>query len=292
MEQIRSDSRPRLTASIVNATLDQAIEFGGGQVVQPRNQSTLSAALTVPLLAASQWALTSQAKDRVELARLSGADARRQVAASAAFAYLTVIAQKRLVEISERSLDTAHSQFDYNRKRREGGLGSRLNELRSGQVVSTDETHLETFKLGLRRAQEALGVILGEAGPVDANGEPTFEVAIAGAETDVLDMRADIKLRAGELDAAQRILKGSSRDWWPTLDLSFDPQYQTPKGLFQPSKSWRLSLTLKQTIYNGGLRAGVQVERKANLQAAEFSLAQTQIQARSEARNARMAVLA
>ena len=290
MEQIRSGGRPRLTATAVNATLDKAVEFDGGQIIQPRNQWTFSAALTAPILAASQWAATSQAKDRIELARLAGADARRQVAASAASAYLAVIAQKRLVEISQRSLDTAHSQFDYNRKRREGGLGSRLNELRSGQIVSTDETLLETSRLGLHRAQEALGVLLGEIGPLDTNGEPSFEVVISGTEPDILGMRTDIKLRALELNAAQKIMKGSARDWWPTLDLAFDPQYQTPKGLFQPSKSWRLSFTLKQTIYNGGLRAGVQLERKANLQTTEFTLAQTQIQARSEVRNARIAV--
>ena len=71
--------------------------------------------------------------------------------------------------------------------------------------------------------------------------------------------------------------------------MTFDPQYLTPKGLFRPSKTWRLSFELSQTLYNGGERAGVQLERKASGQAADFALAQQQIQARSEIRNARTA---
>ena len=131
---------------------------------------------------------------------------------SATVAYLTVIAQKRMLEIAERSLDTAGAQFDYNRKRRDGGLGSRLNELRAGQLVSTDETLLETFRLGLRRSQEALGVLLGEAGPIDTSGEPVFDISPADIADDWMSTRADIRLLTSEQRAAQHVLKGSSKD--------------------------------------------------------------------------------
>jgi outer membrane protein TolC len=102
--------------------------------------------------------------------------------------------------------------------------------------------------------------------------------------------RSDMLLLTAEQKAAQNVLKGSPKDWWPTVTLRFAPQYLTPKGLFQPSKSWRLSLELTQTIYNGGERGGVQLERRASAQAADFALAQQQIQARAEIRNARSAV--
>ena len=288
LQQVRSGSLPRATASVVNTTLDQAIAFGDN-VVQPRNQTVFGLSISAPILAAAQWAANAQAKDRVEIARLASSDARRQVAVATAFAYLSVITQKRLVAIAERSLDTAGAQFDYNRKRREGGIGSRLNELRAGQVVSTNESLLESFKLGLRRSQEALGVLLGGEGPIDTDGEPTFDVAPAGLLDDLSD-RTDLRLLTAEQRAAQNVLKGNSKDWWPTVSLSFDPQYLTPKGLFQPSKTWRLSFQLSQTIYNGGERKGVHLEREAIAQAADFSLAQQQIQARAEVRNARAAV--
>jgi len=288
LNQVRSSSLPRVTASVVNTTLDQAIAFDTS-VVQPRNQTTFGLSVSVPILAASQWAAKTQAQDRVEVARLAGADARKQVAVGAAAAYLAVINQKRLVDISDRSLETARAQFDYNRKRREGGIGSRLNELRAAQIVSTNETLVASFRLGLRRAQEALGVMIGENGPVDTLGEPTFDTTPDSLLDDLSD-RSDLRLRLAEQRAAENVLKGSSKDWWPTVTMSFDPQYLTPKGLFQPSKSWRLAFQLSQTIYNGGERKGVQIERQANAQAAEFTLAQQQIQARAEVRNARAAV--
>ncbi len=289
LQQLRSSGLPRVTASINNTTLDQAFGFDAG-IVQPKNQSVFGLSVSVPILAAAQWAANAQAKDRVEVSRLSSADIRRQVAVSAAAAYLSVITQRRLVQIAERSLDTARAQFDYNRTRREGGLGSRLNELRSGQVVSTDETLVETFKLGLRRSQEALGILLGEDGPVDATGEPTFDISSADITDDWMSSRSDMLLLAAEQRAAQNVLKGSSKDWWPTVKMSFDPQYLTPSGLFQRSKSWRLSFELSQTLYNGGERGGVQLQRQANAQAADFAIAQRQIQARAEIRNARTAV--
>ena len=246
--------------------------------------------VSAPILAAAQWAATTQARERVEIARLATADTRRQVAVSVAGAYLGVIAQKRLVGIAERSLETARAQEDYNRKRREGGIGSRLNELRAGQVVSTDETLVEMFRLGLLRAQEALGVLLGEDQPFDTDGEPTFDLAPAASPDDWMDSRSDMRLLFAARKASQNILKGSSKDWWPTVSVVFDPQYLTPAGLFQPSKSWRLSFQLRQTLFNGGERAGVQRVREANAQVADFSLAQGQIQARAEIRNARASV--
>jgi outer membrane protein TolC len=289
LQQVRSGSLPRVTAGVTNTTLDKAVAFDA-DVVQPRNQTTFGLSVSAPILAAAQWAATAQARDRVDIARLASADAQRQVAVSAAAAYLSVIAQKRLVEIAERSLGTARAQFDYNRKRREGGIGSRLNELRAGLVVSTDETLVETFKLGLSRSREALGVLLGENGPIDTESEPTFDVSPPNLLDEWMSLRSDIRVLTAQQRAAQNVMRGSSKDWWPTVSLAFDPQYLTPSGLFQPSKSWRLSLQLSQTLYNGGERAGVQLERRANAQAADFSLAQGQLQAQAEIRNARAAV--
>ena len=57
-----------------------------------------------------------------------------------------------------------------------------LTRIRAGQVASSDESRLETARLGLRRAQEALGVLIASNGPVDAAAEPAFDVPpLAGA---------------------------------------------------------------------------------------------------------------
>jgi outer membrane protein TolC len=70
----------------------------------------------------------------------------------------------------------------------------------------------------------------------------------------------------------------------------FGPQLLTPSGIFQPSRTWSLSVQLSQPIYEGGQRRGLRHQREALFQASTLSLEQAQIDARSEARMARAAV--
>ncbi len=289
LQQARSATLPRVGATVTNTTLDTGRSFGD-QTVTPRNQSVFGVSASAPLLAAAQWAARTQAMDQVEIARLSTAETRRQVAIATASAYLAVIAQKRQIEVSLTAIETARGQLDYNTKRREGGVGSRLNELRSAQILASNEALLEIFRLNVRRAQEALGVLLAANAPVDVSGEPAFEVPAEPAESDWLAGRADVRLFGAQREASDRVMRDSPKDWWPTGSVSFDPQLLTPSGIFQPSRTWRLTFQLSQPIYDGGERRAQRRQREADLQASTSSFEQAQIQARSEVRIARAAV--
>ena len=289
LQQVRATTLPFVNASAVNSTIDAARGFDGN-VVQPQNQWTLAASVGVPVLAAARWAARAQQADRVEIERLNTTDVQRQVAISAATAYLAVINQKRLVEVQERSLETARAQVDYNQKRLEGGIGSRLNALRASQIASTEEALVEVFRLNVQRAEEALGVLINADGPRDVAGEPAFEVPIIGAPESWLPSRTDYRLFSAERDLSERIVRDSSKDWWPTANVSFDPTYITPAGLFQPSGTWRLLVSVNQPVYDSGQRRGLRREREADLRASELALEQVGLQARAEVRTARAAV--
>jgi HAE1 family hydrophobic/amphiphilic exporter-1 len=289
LQQVRAATMPLVNASVINSTLDAARGFSGN-VVQPQNQWTLTATAGMPVLAAARWAARAQQADRVEIERLNTADVRRQIAVSAATAYLAVINQQRLVEVQLRSLETARAQLDYNQKRLEGGIGSRLNQLRAAQIASTEEGLVEIFRLNVERAREALGVLINADGPRDAAGEPAFEIPVIGAPEEWLPARTDYRLFTAERALSERIVRESARDWWPTATVSFDPAYVTPAGLFQPSGTWRLTVNVAQPVYDGGLRSGLRREREANLRTSELSLEQLALQARAEVRTARAAV--
>jgi outer membrane protein TolC len=228
--------------------------------------------------------------DQVDIARLSQTDIRRQIATATASAYLTVIAQKRQVEVSQTAIETARQQLEYNTRRREGGVGSRLNELRSAQVLASNEATLEVFRFNVRRAQEALGVLVAAAGPVDENGEPAFEIPQDAGEAEWLPNRPDIRVLTAQRAANERILNDSKKDWWPTANVVFGPQLLTPSGLFQPSRTWSFGLQLSQPLYEGGQRRSLRRQREAIFQASTFSLEQLQLEARAEVRTARAAV--
>ena len=289
LQQVRAVTMPRVNGSITNTTLDGGREFGN-QTIQSQNQSLFALSASAPVLAAAQWAARAQAQDQIGVATLSTADIRKEVAVATASAYLAVIAQKRQVEVSQRALETAQAQLDYNQKRLEGGVGTRLNQLRSAQEVATDRARLEVFQLNVRRAQEAIGVLLAADGPVDAAGDPSFEIPVIGADTDWMRARTDVQLFTAERQAADRVVHDSAKDWWPTGTVSFDPQYLTPSGIFQPPGSWRFTMSLIQPIYDGGLRRGLKRQRDAAFDASRLAVEQIEIRARAESRTARAAV--
>src|SRR5262245_44991499 len=153
LQQARALTRPTASASVANTTLDDARGFSGG-VTQPQNQSTISGDLTVPVLNLSRWATLPQARDQIEIARQSNADARREIAVATAGAYLAVISARRQVDVDQRAVDNARAHLEYAQRRVQGGVGSRLNELRAGSATSASEARLENSRLTLRRAQE------------------------------------------------------------------------------------------------------------------------------------------
>jgi outer membrane protein TolC len=242
------------------------------------------------VLAASRWAAVTQARDQIDVASLSLDEVRQQIRVAAAQAYLAVIAFRRQVEVNERSVENARARLDYAQKRFEGGAGSRLNQVRAAQLVSSEETRLEAIRFSLRSAQEALGVLIAADGPVDAGAEPAFDVPGVMDESAWMKARPDLITQAAVQRAAERVVKDSWKDWMPTAAASFDPSYVTPRGLFQPSGTWRLTLSASQPIFDGGQRKSALRLRQVSLDQAKLDLTSLEIQARSEVRIAQEAV--
>ena len=122
------------------------------------------------------------------------------------------------------------------------------------------------------------------------SGEPAFEIPQEVAEAEWLPNRPDIRVFTAQRQASERIVKDSRLDWWPAASVSFGPQLLAPAGIFQPSRTWSLSVQLSQPIFEGGQRTGLRHQREAIFQASSLSLEQAQIEARSEVRIARAAV--
>ena len=289
LQQARAAMRPSVSLQAVNTTLDGDRGFDG-LIVQPQNQWQFAPNVSYPLVAAARWAERVQQMDRVAMASLAVEDTRRQVAITVASAYLAVVGLKRQVEVQQRALDTSRAQRDFTEKRLAAGAGSRLNALRAAQVVAMDESMLELAHLAVRRAQEALGVAMNASGPMDAAGEPAFEVPRDVEWASAIRTRTDYRLGVAQRDLSARIVRDSSRDWWPTATVSFDPQYITPAGLFQPSGTWRFTLALSQPLYDAGLRRARLRQREADVRQSEIALQQVEVRAQAEVRTAQASV--
>jgi outer membrane protein len=289
LQQARAATMPFVTANV--STLVNSTERRFDDVItSPRTQATLSAQLGMPVLAASRWAATTQARDQVEIANLSTAEVRTDIAVATAQTYLAIIAQKRQVDVSLRARETSMAHLDYARRRLEAGAGTRLNELRAGQEVATNEARLENAQLGVRRAQEALGVLIAANGPADAASEPAFNVPAAVDEAGWMAVRPDLRLFVAQERAADRVWRDSSKDWFPTAMASFDPQALVPASIFSSARSWRFVVNFSQPVFDGGARRGQKRFREANFNASRLALQGLQIQARSEVRLAQETV--
>lgn len=289
LQQARTVYQPTVSAGVTTTVLDSARGFDDF-VTQPRTQSLLGASIAYPVLAAAQWAQQAQAEDQIRVARRGVDETRRQVALATAQAYLAVIAQQRQVEVNERARENATAHVEYARARLEGGLGSRLNELRASQELATDEVFLESARLALRRAQEALGVLVASDAPTDAAAEPALEIATRPEDESWLGARTDVQLVAARIDAADRVVRDSWRDWVPTATASFEPQLLTPAGLFAPSRSWRGFVQFAVPVFDGGARRIARRQRAITLDTARIQLTDVQLRARSELRTAEAAV--
>jgi outer membrane protein TolC len=194
------------------------------------------------------------------------------------------------VDVNLRARENAQAHVDYARRRFEGGVGSRLNELRAAQELETDEVFLEASRLAVRRAQEALGVLIAADAPVDAAGEPAFEVPSVPAGEEWLAERPDVQLFTAQVSAANRVFTDSWKDWVPSATASFEPQFVAPAGLFQPSRTWRGFVSLSVPIFDAGARRATARQREVAVGTARIQLTDVQLRARAELRAARAAV--
>jgi len=295
LQQTRALSLPSVDATLATNVIGPVPAFGGQNIV-PRSQMNASLGLAVPVLQPVRWAQRSQAADQIVVSRRASDDVRREIAVATAQAYLAIITQRRVLELNERARENARAHFDFSRQRYEGGLGSRLNALRAQQELSADEARVEEAGLAVRRAQEALGVLIAVDGPVDAAGDPSFDVAedsvaaAAPSDREVLGRRTDVRLFVARESAAQRVLSDTWREYLPSVTTLFRPQLLTPSGLFAPSRSWALSFVGSVPLFEAGERRGRARERQALLDSVRAERAVVERQASSEVRTAREAV--
>ena len=157
VQQARSTWLPMLTANATYTRLDSDRVFND-RVLTAQDTLGANLTLTVPLIAPRQWVATARAKENRELANLTDVDTRRQVAISTGRAYLTVIAERRVLESTVQARDTARSHEEFAQSRFTGGIGNRLDYVRASQERATAETRVQAQTIALSRAQEALGI--------------------------------------------------------------------------------------------------------------------------------------
>jgi outer membrane protein len=285
IREARAAALPTLYGNLTYSRLDADRVFSG-RTIASANQESANLTLSVPLVAAQRWTNWSHAADNLDLSRANAQEVRRQTAIATARAYLAVIAQRRVQDVNERARNTARSHFEFAKAQFEGGVGNRIDQVRAEQEFQSSETQLRLSKVGLVRAREALGVIVGMQGPADAaddvalpNQAPDVGLALEQAQG-----RTDILALNVRMQAAQRVVRDSWSDYMPYLTGTFQPFFQNPATLTLPQTGWQAQLILTLPLYDGGLRYGQKDERAAIVADTRARLDASLRQARADVR--------
>lgn len=284
VHEARSGWMPTLNGNLTYQRLDHARTLGNVvELAQDELGGNLT--LTVPLVQAPAWTNTRHARDNRRIAEASALDVRRQVAQATARAYLTVVAQHRLIVAAETARANAKDHYDYAHTRFAGGVGRSIDEVRAQQDLAAVDVQVQSTYVALARSREALGVLLGVSGPVDSvdqvdlGGMPTLTGALASAQE-----RPDVRVLQQRVRAAQQLEKDTWAYYAPYLSAVGQPFFQEPPTLLMPRTGWQIELALSLPIYDGGLRSGVSEERAALLDQARADLEGGLRQAQSDVR--------
>jgi outer membrane protein TolC len=263
VRQARGGWLPTLTGNGSFTRVNAARYFGTTETT-PQNSWNGNLTLNVPLVSPLAWGNDAHAGDNRDLAKASAADVRRQLAVSVGRTYLTVLLQHREVEVAVRARDTAAAHYDYAHTRLTTGLGNGVDDARAEQELRTNEAQVKNAETALVRAQSALAILLSAEDLVDVAEEvalgaaPTPDAALDDARARRSDVRA--------LEARRTATEHLRRDDWlfyaPAL-LGQAQAFKETASPLQPGSGWQASLILAVPLFDGGVRYGVQRERRA-----------------------------
>jgi outer membrane protein TolC len=285
IKQARSGWFPTLNGYAAYTRLDHDRIVNGVRQLSI-NEVTANLTLTVPLISAPAWVNTRLARDNRRIAEASAADVRRQVAQATARAYLTVVTQHRLIAAAETARANAQDHFNYAHTRFVGGIGRSIDEVRAQQDLAAVDVQVQQTYVGLARAREALGVLLGASLPIDSVDEVDLGAmpSLASALQEASSRRPDIRVLSERTVTA----KQAADDVWalyaPFLSLVGEPFIQHPPTVLQPGTGWQAQVVLSLPIYDGGQRTGIARERDALLAESRANLDAGLRQAQSDVR--------
>src|SRR5262249_7677286 len=96
------------------------------KVLSPKDSLNANLTLTVPIIVPQKWAAWSHAKYDAEAMRSTSGDVKRQVAVATGRAYLSIVAQRRILQANIRARNTARAHLEFSRTRLAGGIGNRI----------------------------------------------------------------------------------------------------------------------------------------------------------------------
>jgi multidrug efflux system outer membrane protein len=207
----------------------------------------------------------------------SSGETRRSVqltlVAEIATAYLTVLTDQTLLDITRDTLKSQEDSYALTQKLFNGGTSTELALRQAESTVDTAQANLALYNRQLAQDRDALQLLLGAPIPdgIDFSGGLNRGNMIAeleeGIPSDVLVRRPDVLAAEHQLIAANAQIGAARAAFLPAISLtgSFGTESTQLSGLFKAgSRAWTFSPDISIPIFAGGANL-------ANLQATKLA---------------------
>jgi multidrug efflux system outer membrane protein len=208
---------------------------------------------------------------------LSSGESRRNVQltliAEVATAYVTVLADQTLLDITRDTLKSQEESYALTQKTFSGGTNTELALRQAETTVDTARANLAQYNRQLAQDRDALQLLLGAPIPDDIDfsggldrGNMVAELE-EGIPSDVLVRRPDILAAEHQLMAANAQIGAARAAFLPSISLTgdFGTESTQLSGLFKGgSHAWAFSPQISVPIFAGGANI-------ANLQATKLA---------------------
>jgi multidrug efflux system outer membrane protein len=207
----------------------------------------------------------------------SSGETRRSVqltlVAEVATAYLAVLADQTLLDITRDTLKSQEDSYALTLKMFNGGTTTELALRQAETTVDTARANLAQYNRELAQDRDALQLLLGAPIPddIDFSGGLDRGNLVAeleeGIPSDVLVHRPDVLAAEHQLKAANAEIGAARAAFLPAISLTGNFGTESPQlsGLFKSgTRAWSFSPNISLPIFAGGANV-------ANLQATKFA---------------------
>jgi multidrug efflux system outer membrane protein len=181
--------------------------------------------------------------------------------AEVASAYLTVLADKTLLDITRQTLQSQSDSYALTEKTFERGATTELTLRQAESTVDTARANLAQYARQLAQDRDALQLLLGARIPAGIDFSaglergPMVSELEMGIPSDVLVLRPDVLAAEHLLQAANADIGAARAAFFPAISLTgdFGTASAQLSGLFkQNSQAWTFSPQVSLPIFAGG----------------------------------------
>jgi|GEM_PF-2977691 len=265
-EAARAESKPTLDFRYEHIWEDSHIRPGG--VHDPLDLDSVMLIAAVPIVHPRAWANWSETKERVDVQEAEAASDRRELALSAARAWIDAAAAAHALAAEREGLRTANAHAVFVESRLGAGAAASLDLVRAQKEVALASARVKRARAVRLRAQEKLGLLTGSGHAVDADVQRDGPL---GAPREAAELRVPEEISARHaLRAAQHESHNMFTDYLPSLHVELLGFYQNHPQPVLPvtGTGYAAFLRLKLPLYDADREARRSERRAEELRAA------------------------